>query len=190
MEKPCFPAEAAWAHGGLAQFRVLNRKLIVAARPDHVQHILLDNVNNYIKSFHYRSIARFVGPGIIFSDGELWRERRRQVQPAFNKVFLKSLVDVVNEECVQAMDRWDGILKEEPYLNVAVEARTLALRVITRALLGIELENAQARTLPGGAVWPVAGAVAGGTGAEFEPGAPADLRGAAVGRSGVYACVF
>lgn len=141
-----FPAEAAWAHGGLAQFRVLNRKLIVTARPDHVQHILLDNVNNYIKSFHYRSIARFVGPGIIFSDGELWRERRRQVQPAFNKVFLKSLVDVVNGECVQAMDRWDGILKEEPHINVAVEARTLALRVITRALLGIELENAQART--------------------------------------------
>ena len=139
-----FVADGAVRHGGLFRFRAMHRTLYATVRPSDFRHILFDNVDNYVKSYHYSASAQVSGRGILFNDGESWRDRRRQIQPGFKRLSLRPIAEIAARECSDVVDGWTAASGGGDPVDVVAEMRTIALRTITRALLGIGLDNGNA----------------------------------------------
>lgn len=73
-----------------------NKKLILTQNPDFVNYVLKDNHKNYIKSpLATEKAAKFLGNGLLFSNGEYWLRQRRLMQPAFHREKIQGLYDIV-----------------------------------------------------------------------------------------------
>jgi len=73
----------------------LNRKLITTQNPDFINYILKENHKNYNKSAISKSASRFMGNGILFTNGNFWLKQRRMIQPAFHKEKLQDLQSIM-----------------------------------------------------------------------------------------------
>src|SRR5215469_14848371 len=43
------------------------------SRPEHAEHVLAVNQDNYVKAFTYRPLRALVGDGLLTSEGDMWR---------------------------------------------------------------------------------------------------------------------
>src|SRR5215472_5098626 len=64
--------------------RFLGRRQIILSRPAGIQHILVDNPENYRRTpAGIRILRPLLGNGLLLSQGEDWRQQRRTLAPAF-----------------------------------------------------------------------------------------------------------
>jgi cytochrome P450 len=76
-----FPPEAYEEDVVLRRF--FGRQLIVISRPAGIEHILVDNPENYRRTpASIRMVRPLLGNGLLLSDGEDWRQQRRTLAPA------------------------------------------------------------------------------------------------------------
>src|ERR1051325_7793544 len=61
------------------------RRTCFVFHPRDVRHILHENHKNYWKGVVLGKLKRIGGEGLVFSDGDLWRQQRRLIQPAFHR---------------------------------------------------------------------------------------------------------
>jgi hypothetical protein len=61
------------------------------------QYALQKNQKNYTKSpIQTRDLSKYVGFGLLTSEGELWQKQRKLIQPAFHKKQLINLLDTID----------------------------------------------------------------------------------------------
>ncbi|TDB81435.1 cytochrome P450 [Actinomadura sp. KC216] len=148
----------------------IRRAFFLLSRPEHAEHVLVANQDNYVKAFTYRPLRAFLGDGLLTSEGETWRRHRRLVQPVFAQRHIVAFAPQMVEITRRGVQRWpDGVL-----LDAAEQLRRLTLDVVGRALFGSELAGEAART--GRSLEALQRAAVAGT---FLPGG--------VARRGVYA---
>src|ERR1700679_3803021 len=69
----------------IVERRVLGRRMFVVNEPAAIKHVLIDNAANYRKTEITRRILEpGLGKGLITSEGEVWRQHRRTMSPAFD----------------------------------------------------------------------------------------------------------
>jgi cytochrome P450 len=96
-------------HGDLAAFPMPRTPVLLVDDPAAVRHVLQDNHRGYDKrTIQYTALAAVTGAGLLTSDGEAWRTRRRIVQPAFHR----GALDRVVQESVAAARRLAGAWSE------------------------------------------------------------------------------
>jgi cytochrome P450 len=141
-----FPAELGWRYGGLAQFRVVHKRLLAVTDPLLARHILVGRHENYVRSVQYRNFAQIAGRGLLTMDGEPWRLRRRQVQPAFHAARLLQVAATAGEACGRVLDEWLTPARAGEVVDAAAAMQRVVMEVITRLLFGdgIGAEAAQA----------------------------------------------
>ena len=62
------------------------------------QYVLQKNQKNYTKSkIQTENLSKYVGKGLLTSEGELWKTQRKLIQPAFHKKQLKYLLESIQE---------------------------------------------------------------------------------------------
>lgn len=122
---------------GLAAFRILHRPFAAVAHPDAVRQIMVTNHQRYRRSFHYDNPV--VGKGLLSTDGEVWRKRRRQVQPAFRRETMAHLVRMANLTADRLFASWDAAVAQGQTLELLSEMQKLALSVNSQALLSVEV---------------------------------------------------
>ncbi|MGJ3260960.1 MAG: cytochrome P450 [Rhodospirillales bacterium] len=132
-----FIARIAARYGGIVRFRIFNRVVYATVRPEDAQRILVDNVDGYIKSFHYRNVI--TGEGLLASSGDTWRQHRRKVQRSFKRASLQPVVKIAAEECEATLKHWPNLQDTDGIIDVIPEMRAIALRAMARALLGYDL---------------------------------------------------
>ena len=67
------------------------------------QYVLQKNQKNYVKSkIQTEDLVKYVGEGLLTSEGEKWKKQRKMMQPAFHKKQLENLLsgmqDTINSE--------------------------------------------------------------------------------------------
>ncbi|WP_350284946.1 cytochrome P450 [uncultured Croceitalea sp.] len=63
-----------------------------------IRHILQRNHKKYEKSpLQTKDLAKYIGHGLLTSNGDHWRKHRRMVQPAFHKKKLKGLLGIMQK---------------------------------------------------------------------------------------------
>ena len=98
------------------------------SRPEHAEHVLAANQDNYVKAFTYRPLRALVGNGLLTSEGEVWRRHRRLVQPVFSRREVTGFGQHMTAAAQRLVARWDG-LADGTLVNVAREMSGLALEI-------------------------------------------------------------
>ena len=68
-----FLTRCAREYGDVVRFNILNVWVYALNHPDHVDYVLVRNNRNFIKSRRSREQLRFLGEGLLTSEGSFWR---------------------------------------------------------------------------------------------------------------------
>jgi cytochrome P450 len=109
-------------------------------RPEHAEHVLAANQDNYVKAFTYRPLRALIGDGLLTSEGERWRRHRRVVQPVFSRRHVTAFGPAMTDSAQRLTARWDS-LPDGTMINVAGQMSALALDIVGRALFGFDLSG-------------------------------------------------
>lgn len=112
--------------------RILTRHVFVANSPDTVRHVLLDNVDNYVKTPIARAILEpAIGRGLLTSEGETWRRQRRIMAPAFQHKRIVGFAGPIIAATEKMLGRWETV--DEP-VDMVAEMSGLTLKIISEIM--------------------------------------------------------
>ena len=125
----------------IVERRVLWQRYLIMNAPRGIQHVLLDNAQNYVKSRVARRLVEpGIGRGLLTSEGETWRRQRRIMAPAFDHRSLMSYAPVMMEAASAVLARWDRMPDRAP-LDISVEMMRLTLKIIARTMFSTDAED-------------------------------------------------
>ena len=103
-----------------------------------VQYALQKNQKNYTKStIQTIDLAKYVGKGLLTSEGEHWKKQRKLVQPAFHKKQLELLIDKIKE----AVDTELARIESEKRIDIFPIFNDLAFQTVVKALFSSEVNS-------------------------------------------------
>lgn len=108
--------------------------------PEDIKHVLQENNRNYRKSKAYKVLEIFLGQGLLTSEGDFWRRQRRLAQPAFHRQRLATMVDAMNHEAVEMLERWERHKPSKP-IDISEEMMQITLLIVTKALFGTNVKH-------------------------------------------------
>ena len=114
--------------------------LYLLCRPEHAEHVLAANQDNYVKAFTYRPLRALIGDGLLTSEGERWRRHRRVVQPVFSRRHVTAFGPAMTAAARRLTAWWDS-LPDGTVINVAGQMSALALDIVGQALFGFDLSG-------------------------------------------------
>lgn len=102
-----FHHEKFEAYGDTFKIKITPRTRVVFTRdPIIVRHVLQKNHRNYAKSgLQTRDLAKYIGQGILTSEGEFWRKHRKMIQPAFHRERLQGLLGLMYQAIQTELSR-------------------------------------------------------------------------------------
>ena len=118
--------------GDIFKVRIGRRKSVVFTRnPKLIKHVLQTQNKKYHKSpLQTVDLAKYIGHGILTSNGEHWRTHRRMVQPAFHKKKLLGLLGIMQNAIRNELKRIKPNVEE----NVFPLMGDLAFQVVAKSL--------------------------------------------------------
>jgi cytochrome P450 len=131
-------SSAAEMYGDAVRMSIGPVRLYFFNHPDHAKHVLADNNANYHKGFGLAQAKRALGDGLLTSEGELWREQRKVIQPAFQHKRMAKHAGIIVEEAAKLVARLRTHQDGTP-IDVIQEMTGLTLGVLGRTLLDADL---------------------------------------------------
>lgn len=132
-----FLTRCAREYGDVVRFNILKVWVYALNHPDHIDHVLVRNNRNFIKSRRTREQLRFLGEGLLTSEGSFWRRQRRLAQPAFHKERVAAYGRVMVDLTEATVSTW----REGEIRDIHQEMMRLTLRIAATTLLGSEVEE-------------------------------------------------
>ncbi|HEV7648539.1 MAG TPA: cytochrome P450 [Actinophytocola sp.] len=132
-------SEAVREYGDAVRVRIGPKTLYIFNHPDHAKHVLADNAPNYHKGIGYTEAKRALGDGLLTSEGELWKEQRRTIQPVFQHKRIAAQADVIVDEALGLVERLRVHQGTGRPVDVLAEVTGLTMGVLGRTLLDADL---------------------------------------------------
>ena len=131
-----FLTRSAKQYGDVVRLRFLNVPLYLLNHPDHVEYVLVKNNRNFIKDRAERSGLRFLGQGLLTSEGDYWRRQRRLAQPAFHRKRVSAYGRTMVESAQKMLDAsWrDGETR-----GIREDMSRLTLEIVSATLFGASI---------------------------------------------------
>jgi enediyne biosynthesis protein E7 len=127
-------------YGDAARLTIGPKVLYFFNHPEHAKHVLADNSANYHKGIGLAQAKRALGDGLLTSEGDLWREQRKIIRPAFQQRRISQQAGIVADEAAKLVDRLRAHRGGAP-VDVMGEVTGLTLGVLGRALLDADLDG-------------------------------------------------
>lgn len=125
------------SYGDIATVRMLGREVVLFSRPEYAYYFLVENAQNFSSGLNRYILKRFLGESLLTTDGDIHRQQRRLVQPAFHRKRVESYAEAMIGQTQQMLDRWH--VGEE--LDMAAALQELTLRIIVQALFDLDLQT-------------------------------------------------
>lgn len=131
---------SVWSeYGDITQFPVPRPPSYLVNSPAGVRHVLVDNARNYDKStIQYRALSLVTGEGLLTSDGSVWRDQRRALQPAFHHSALEDIGGHVAAATRRVAEQWSA-LPDGSVVDADAFMMGAALEVVAASLMGTDL---------------------------------------------------
>jgi cytochrome P450 len=127
-------------YGDVVRYRPAPDPAYLVNHPDYVRHILVDNYRNYTKDTYINNkFKNLVGDGLVTSEGQVWRQQRRLMQPAFQHNRIEKLDQPIVEITRARLEKWRAAASRGEPVDIAAEMASLTLSITTKALFGIDL---------------------------------------------------
>ena len=141
-----FFRDSARRYGDVVSMRLGVHHVYLLRHPDHVKHVLQDRAHAYAKGPPATRVRALFGDSLTVVDGDRWRRRRRQVQPAFQPGHHPQLAAVVHRATAEMLERWRPLAERRAVVEMVSEMRRLTQTIIIRACFG-EIHPAEVETL-------------------------------------------
>lgn len=136
-DPPAFLTQAARARGDIVRFYLGPRAVYFINHPDLIRDVLVTHSRNFIKSRGLQMAKRFLGEGLLTSEGEFHRRQRRLAQPAFHRQRIDSYAQAMVDCSLRTRERW----QEGETLDIAQEMMRLTLAIVGRTLFDANVEG-------------------------------------------------
>lgn len=121
-------------YGDVIHYKSGDHHQYFIANPDMIREILVRQSQIFIKGPDYSNeqtgLARFMGKGLVTSNGDFWRRQRRLVQPAFHTQRISAYADTMVDYAQKRMAEW----RDGQVLDVDEEMMQLTLLIVGRTL--------------------------------------------------------
>lgn len=134
-------------HGDTYSVRVGDTTMILFSRPEHLHAVLVEHADAFDKSPDYsdpdRGLARFVGQGLLTSDGAPWKRHRKLVAPALHARRIAAYAETMSTYSDLMLKDW----KAGARLDIAQEMMTLTIRIVAKSLFDVNMDGALAKPI-------------------------------------------
>jgi cytochrome P450 len=124
-------------HGDLVHFRIGPQHVYVILRADLIRAVLVTHQKAFKKGPGFERARVVLGNGLLTSEGDFHLRQRRMLQPAFHRRRVTGYAGIMVEEAARVGEAWQVGAERD----VAADMSGLALRVVSRALFGAELDE-------------------------------------------------
>jgi cytochrome P450 len=123
-----FGLHNARTFGDIVYYKVGPLRVYQLTHPDFARQVLVEQSDKFCKPrLLKRAFRPFAGEGLLTSDGALWKQQRRLMQPAFHHSALASYAEVMVRHALRLVD---GLTDGQPIeLQSVMSALTLAIVV-------------------------------------------------------------
>lgn len=111
------------------------RRLIATQDPGFIDYVLRTNHKNYHKSaIQTEELGRFIGKGLLTSNGDYWLKQRRLIQPGFHMDKIHALYEIIQKTVDQFLATFPvGKIDLYPHMH------KLAFEIVINSLFNIEV---------------------------------------------------
>ena len=107
------------------------RTVIFSRDPGLAEYVLTTNQKNYTKSpIQTEDVAKYLGKGLLTSEGEFWRKQRKLIQPAFHKKQLMNLLGSMNSAILEELKK---VRTDQP-IDIFPVFNDLAFQTVVKSL--------------------------------------------------------
>lgn len=122
----------------MVAFQVLGLPYVTLFELESIEQVLVTDHALYIKDSFTQDLRRVLGTGLLTSEGELWRRRRKLTAPSFQRREVSIYGDVMAERA-EAFDRSQ---EAGAVFDVHSALMHLTLDILVRALFGTRVSRA------------------------------------------------
>lgn len=136
----CFVGSRFTEYGDMYYAPLGSTRLYVTRHPDHIRDALLDKGSSFKKTEAgnaARHLRRFLGDGLLLSNGELWRKQRRMINPALHRKRIEGYAETMLGHTRRLMERW----RPGEVVDVSAEMMQLTLGIVTQSLFDYGVEG-------------------------------------------------
>ncbi|WP_058868246.1 cytochrome P450 [Chloracidobacterium thermophilum] len=124
-------------YGDIVQFRLGSERVFMVSNPDYIREILITNHKNFIKGRGLQRARKFLGNGLLTSEGEFHKRQRRLSQPAFHRERIALYARIMAQYAAEMRDEWQPGEQHD----MAREMMRLTLRVVAKTLFDAEVKS-------------------------------------------------
>src|SRR5689334_5012923 len=97
----------AATYGDIVHMRFVNRHAYLLNNPEDVKQVMVDQADKFYKAPFYREVlSRFLGNGLLTSDGDFWRRQRKLSQPAFHHKRIQAYGQIMVDHTLKLLEQW------------------------------------------------------------------------------------
>lgn len=134
-----FCTEAMRTYDDLVRLDLGFASAYLVTLPEHVQHVLVDNQENFWKGRIFNRARFLFGNGLVLNEGAPWRHQRRLMQPAFQHKRIESLIPLMAGVIRRKLERWE----EGGLLEMNHEMMTFTLEIVAKTMFSLSVTDAQ-----------------------------------------------
>ncbi len=117
------------------------KKVLISSDPDVLRHILKDNYTNYPKStIQIDRMGHFLGPGLLTSHGDYWRQQRRLIQRGFHASTLATLGPIMHASLEESLSRFNATVHQGA-LDLCSWMMSLTFSMVARSLFSARMTD-------------------------------------------------
>lgn len=131
-----FLLDSARDYGDIVYLKFGPQAVYLLNNPDSIRDVLVTNNRNFVKSRGLEMAKKFLGEGLLTSEGEFHRRQRRLAQPAFHRQRINSYAAVMTDYGDRTRTRWEP--GEE--LDIWQEMMRLTLAIVGKTLFDADVE--------------------------------------------------
>jgi cytochrome P450 len=130
-----FALDNARKFGDIAYYCVGPLRVYQVNCPELIRQILVEHPEQFHKPvFIKRGFGPFVGNGLLTSDGDLWKQHRKLMQPAFNHTQIGKYADIM----VTHASRLANSFQDGEVRDISSDMAKLTLGVLIKSLFGAD----------------------------------------------------
>jgi len=131
-----FERRMAQTYGDVVHLRFVERHGYLISHPDDIHKVLVQEADKFQKAPIYRVLlTRFLGNGLLTSEGEFWKRQRKLAQPAFHAKRIQAYAETMVGYTYRLLDTWS----EGQVRDVNQEMMRLTLSVVVKSLFNTEI---------------------------------------------------
>ena len=131
-------------YGDFVTLQIGERAVLLVSNPDAIYEILVTKNAQFLKGSMYRNrergLARFLGNGLLTSDGEFWKRQRKLTAPALHTKRIAAYAETMVAVTLDMIAKWE----DQAEIDVDQEMTRSTMQIVGKSLFNAEIDGEEA----------------------------------------------